>query len=239
MKKQLVILFAISIGIINLYGCNSNAINKQLSILSNEIVSKQAYTVKDKNIQSDVSLNNEFFFQDLQPVHYKANFSFITDTPLPDKVELFINEVLRFKNGILYELKIAYDEDFSGRIYYDWDRFHLGYFYIQKDKILLLREPDILNKIKTEEDIILYSTVVCQNEELKDALKEEEKGFHQYILINGNKKEYHSYNNLVETGFYETFIWEKGVGLVSYRSGFGAEKDGIELHKADDTKYGE
>lgn len=233
MRKRLcIILFVISI--LNLYGYNSNAIEKQSSILSNkniETISGKAGLVKKENMQSDGSLNNEFFFQDLQSKNYKANFSFIADVSLPEEVEVVLNEVLKFENGILYELKIAYDEDFDGRIYYNWDRFHLGYFYVQKDKILLLRAPNILNKIKTEEDIILYGTIVCQNQERQDTLKEDEKGFHQYILVNGNQREYHSYNNLVETSFYEAFTWEKGVGLIAYRSGFGAEKDGIELHK--------
>lgn len=70
---------------------------------------------------------------------------------------------------------------------------------------------------------------VKQDEATKDALGKDNKGWHQYIAANGNKREYHSYNNLVETGFYESFVWEKNRGLIKYRSGFGAERDSIDL----------
>lgn len=74
--------------------------------------------------------------------------------------------------------------------------------------------------------------VICQEEELKDSLDEDQKGEHEYISINENQRQrqYHSYNNLVESGFYEAFVWEQNRGLVSYWSGFGAAKDGIELY---------
>ena len=40
---------------------------------------------------------------------------------------------------------------------------------------------------------------------------------------------YRSYNDLTETGYYERFVWEKGKGLIEYKSGFGAERDRIYL----------
>jgi aminopeptidase C len=49
------------------------------------------------------------------------------------------------------------------------------------------------------------------------------------FLSNDKQREYHSYNNLTGTGFYEQFIWEDAKGLVTYKSGFGAEKNDIEL----------
>lgn len=60
-------------------------------------------------------------------------------------------------------------------------------------------------------------------------LGEDESGFHSYLEVKGDKREYHSYNNQVSTGYYESFIWEKGKGLINYRSGYGAESNSIEL----------
>ena len=94
----------------------------------------------------------------------------------------------------------------------------------------MLRGEDILNEITSEEDILSRGKIVCQDEELKDSLDENQKGEHEYMLLDKNQRQYHSYNNLVESGFYETFVWEQNMGLVSYRSGFGAEKDAIEIY---------
>lgn len=48
--------------------------------------------------------------------------------------------------------------------------------------------------------------------------------------INGDTHEFHSYNSKVETGYYETFDWEKNKGLTHFRRGYGAGRDSIELY---------
>lgn len=62
----------------------------------------------------------------------------------------------------------------------------------------------------------------------EDSLKEE-KGWHEEIMVEGTVCTYRSYNDLTETGYYERFVWEKGKGLIEYKSGFGAERDRIYL----------
>ncbi len=64
---------------------------------------------------------------------------------------------------------------------------------------------------------------------LEHALSETEAGFHHYIDVENDEIIYHSYNNLTETGYYETFVWKIGVGLIQYKSGFGAERESIKL----------
>lgn len=39
----------------------------------------------------------------------------------------------------------------------------------------------------------------------------------------------HEYNNQVETGYYETIIWKKNVGITLYKSGYGAQRDSMEI----------
>lgn len=177
---------------------------------------------------SNDNLNSFFYKDDVHKANYKARFTF-AGVDLPNEVELLITEVLSFKNGIMYELKINYSKDFRGRNYYGWDRFHLVYFYVQKDKIYLIQDQNVLDNIKTEADIINNGIIVCQEDEVKDALDENEGGWHEYILVHDKRREYHGYNSFGETGFYEMFIWEQGNGLVEYKCGFGAEKDDIEL----------
>lgn len=84
------------------------------------------------------------------------------------------------------------------------------------------------------------SNIVCQEEEIKDKLKQEQKGYHQYLLVKEDLREYHSYNNMVESGYFETFIWERNVGLKYYKSGYGAELSLVELELLnDDDKWEE
>jgi hypothetical protein len=173
--------------------------------------------------------NPFFFLNDVSKARYKSRFTFFSEDTLPNEMELLVTEVLNFENGILYELRLDYDKDFDNRHLFGWDRFQLGYFYVQKDKIIMIRGINVLDKIKSEEDIFKECNIVCQEKEHNDALGENEKGWHEYILADGNRREYHGYNTLTETGFYEMFIWEEGKGLVEYKSGFGAEKDDIEL----------
>lgn len=217
--KKIIILLTYSL--LALCGCNS--------IIAKEQVLTLAQPIEQTSVQ-DYSSNNVYFFPDENSVTYKARFTFPEADSLPEEIILSINEVLRLEQGILYELKILYDGDFPGRVYYDWDRFQLGYFYVQEDSIILLRGDNILNEITSVEDIFAKGDIVCQVEELKDSLSDDQKGEHKYISIDGKQCKYQSYNNLIESGFYETFVWEENVGLVMYRSGFGAEKDGIELY---------
>lgn len=44
---------------------------------------------------------------------------------------------------------------------------------------------------------------------MTDELAADEKGFHHWLEAKGDKREFHSYSNLVETGYYELFIWKR------------------------------
>lgn len=116
--------------------------------------------------------------------------------------------------GTLYELELYGTE---GR--------HLGYVYFTGDKIYKFNDIENFENNKVPED----AYVVCQMEDMKDSLGENEKGWHQYIEVKGDTIEYHSYNNQVETGYYETIIWKKNVGITFYQSGYGAGRDEIKL----------
>lgn len=64
----------------------------------------------------------------------------------------------------------------------------------------------------------------------EDIRGENERGWHEYISVEDNKSEYHGYNSLIETGYYECFVWEIGKGLIEYKSGYGAGSDAIEVY---------
>lgn len=205
---------------------NTNSIepSTQVNLNTNKINSVD----NKSNITDTETVDNSFFFRNnVSQLNYKANFLF--NEAVEKDVNLHIKEVDNLKYGKLYELKIESIEDIPN------DRLSLGYFYVQKDKIYKI-EPteENLSKLKTSEEAPNDSVIVCQDEGIKDTLSKDELGWHHYIEVNGDRREYHSYNNQVSTGYYESFTWVKNKGLINYRSGYGAEKDSIELQLIND-----
>lgn len=185
--------------------------------------------VKSNNITntSEQGSNAFFFKSNITQSNYKGIFSFDSlDEDIEKDVKLNIRKVDNLKYGILYELKIEPIIDVPN------DRLNLGYFYVLKDKIYKI-EPtkENLKNLKTSRDIPKNSIIVSQDKEIKDTFSENQSGWHQYIKLNGNKCEYHSYNNQISTGYYESFVWEKDKGLISYESGYGAESNSIKLQR--------
>jgi hypothetical protein len=113
-----------------------------------------------------------------------------------------------------------------------WDyHLNLGYYYVETDIIVKFETVDeVLNLTSVELNIPPERYIVCQNDELKNVLDENEKGWHHYIEIDGDKRISRLYNSLVETGYYERITWEKGIGLTQYISGYGAMREAIELY---------
>ena len=216
MKKWLIVLLSICSLYLNC--CFNNS--QDVTPLSNLSTTTEKETIV-----------NRFFFQNNESrVRYKLRLTPAIPS-IPNEVDLLITKVSNFENGTLYELRIDCSEDFPCRNYPERDRFHLGYFYVQKDRILMIRKPNInLGNLKTGADILNNKyTIVCHDEGMEDKLEKNEKGWHERILINGNKREYYLSNTQVETGYYERFIWEEGKGLVEYKSGLGAESCDIWL----------
>ena len=185
---------------------------------------------EEKNSQGDIlPAQISFFFpEDENAVQYKLDTTFAL-TELPKEAEVVISRVVEGKEGILYHIKINLDVESPERYCYDWDRFDLGHFYVTDTAIYLIRHEEIGN-VLDEEELKKIGMVVCQKTEKADPIKGQ-KGWHEWIEVQDNICEFHSYNDLVETGFYEAFIWEEGRGLIEYRSGFGAMRDHVGLER--------
>lgn len=179
--------------------------------------------------KSEMIDQTSFFFDyGTETVAFEAEFA---STPFGEyeQVQIQVEQVEQWGNGILYTMMIESDTEDDSRYFYGRDRFFLGYFYVSEDKIYRIDENKMEEvNIKNEEDFIARGTVVCQEMGKEDSLKEE-KGWHEEIMVEGTVCTYRSYNDLTETGYYERFVWEKGKGLIEYKSGFGAERDRIYL----------
>lgn len=107
--------------------------------------------------------------------------------------------------------------------------------YLQSEKAYRIwADPAQIHLIKSEGEIIKYSTIIYQEQPFDDELSEGEEGVHHYIDVYKETKTSHyfqlnEYSNVV--GYYESFYWENGTGLSSYTSGFGAEADLLELKR--------
>ena len=181
--------------------------------------------------ESEEMIQTSFFFDyGTETAAFEAEFA---STPFGEyeQVKIQVEQVEQWENGILYTMMIESDTEDDSRYFYGRDRFFLGYFYVSEDKIYRIDENKMEEvNIKNEEDFIARGTVVCQEMGKEDSLKEE-KGWHEEIMVEGTVCTYRSYNDLTETGYYERFVWEKGKGLIEYKSGFGAERDQIYLRR--------
>ena len=178
--------------------------------------------------ESEATAQTPYFFDyGTETVEFEAEFA---GTPFGEyeQAKIQVEQEAQGENGILYTLMIESDAEAAGRYSYGGDRFFLGYFYVTEDKIYRMDETGMEAGIKNEEEFPAKGTVVCQETGKEDPLKVE-KGWHEKIVVDGAVCTYRSYNDLTETGYYESFVWEKGKGLIEYQSGFGAGKDRIVL----------
>ncbi len=182
------------------------------------------------------TFNPYFFAEDKTVIKYEGQFELdgiVSETGELDwrgrtDVELSVEKEKVLENGILYRMDIVnegkfyFSDDETGRR--DEKRMHLGYFYVQADKIYLIRDMEIDLDI-TEKELIDAGKIVCQPEPRGDIIDPEEKGLHEGIGILGDECVFGRYSNYIETDWWESFIWQKGLGLVEYKSGRGALAD--------------
>lgn len=168
---------------------------------------------------------NPFFFSETYDV-IECDGEFSYDIELEsEQVTVRIDKIKELQKGTIYELKIENCTKIRD------GRFSLGYFYVEADRIYKLGgEKEDMEKF-IEDNILPEGTEIsCQEQALDDPLLKDERGWHHYLTIDGDQVQSHSYNSLVDTGYYETITWERGRGIVEYCSGYGAERDQIQLN---------
>ena len=183
-------------------------------------------TLKTYGFKGDMDKsNNQFFFQDFSSNNEYNGIVEIDGDLIKGIFNCEINDLGEYRNGKVYKLI------FTAETVKSIEDFNLGYFYVEGDKIYKINSTSVSKEmLKNNKELLYDSVIVCQNKEVVDELDESEAGIHEYILLYGDTCEYKYYNNQVETGYYENIIWKRGVGLVSYRSGYGAERELIEFN---------
>ena len=167
--------------------------------------------------------NPYFFASGVTTAKYQGEFMFGGDAKQEATVN--IKKMSDINDGTLYQLTLDPVADVSS------ERLDLGYFYTTATKIYKIAYGNDLSALQSTGKIPAGSAVVCQEQAEVDK-NQGKQGQHQWIVVNGKQREYHSNDDSVDSGYYESFTWEKGKGLVAYRSGFGAGRDGIDLQVA-------
>lgn len=155
------------------------------------------------------------------------------------KGELKLQWLKEYDNGNLYKLMVEADDNIT-----DWlgeERLNI-YFYITEENIYRLwsyavqngeviefhnNDDLLMETLNTDGKLIENGELVCCMDEKTDELEYLEAGSHVTIT---QKEEQITYNR-VDIGtngnreFYESFVWEKGKGLVEYKSGYRVESE--------------
>lgn len=252
MKNRMLIVF---IGIFlsfSLIACNQKAeepinessitIDEQISSIEEpidelenpeDIMSQFWEYMEESSVQSiseinpplfDSGIKGEFFTEDAT-YRYESKFEFYDE--LADSVELSMKKMYEGEKGNVFHLTIKYDEDFTGRDCYGWDRCDLGYFYVMNDFIYVIYDIKT-DAIPVEEQFLKDGKLVYISENLLNQYKDNMKD-NDYIEWKDGDCIYHYYNDQVETCFYLRLMFSKDKVLKYYLAGFGASSEEIEL----------
>lgn len=206
--------------------------------------SQETKKSQEKTETLSTGINSYWNMQGSGKVKFDASAGFYDewgDIPaLEYKTKMNFIKIAKLKKGILYHLKIEQASDLK----IPTKRLSLGYFYVQKNRIMRIWENNdyevqgnvwtlskkTLNRIIKTSEIPKYSTIVWQKKTYKDTLKHDKIDWHQYLKkIQDSPKKRLRYGGYYQypqhSGYWETFIWEEGTGLIFYQSGY---RDGVE-----------
>lgn len=198
---------------------------------------------QEKNEISSKGINSYWNMQGSGKVKFDARTRFDKwgDVPaLEYKTKMNFIKVAKLKKGVLYHLKIEQ----PSKCKIPLKRLSLGYFYVQKNRIIRIWENNdyeaqgnvwtlskkALNRIIKTSEIPKYSATIWQKKTYKDTLKHDKIDWHQYLKkIQDSPKKRLRYGGYYQypqhSGYWETFIWEEGTGLIFYQSGY---RDGVD-----------
>lgn len=180
------------------------------------------------------NINNPYFFpKEITKVNYDGYFIPLSSNEIRQNIILNINPLQTFEEGTLFTLSLdqldvsdPFDKIAMGR-----DK--LGYFYVTEEAIYRMHltygeaftdeeNNKIIESIKSNKTNFLknWDIVCCENGTIDTV---DEKGWHNYIEVFGNKRIFHFYNDYTSgTRYYEQIIWEKNKGIIYYKSGSGS-----------------
>jgi len=180
------------------------------------------------------------YFYDRENTELNAVLTYYDDDSIVNREgSLTMHPVKKYEDGEVYKLSVA--DEGNIRDFLDDDRLNI-YFYVTDDKIYRLwsyvcqdekvirfyNDDELFVKyLDTDEKLINNGELVCCTENMDDELTEE-TGEIDVVMTRQNDRVIYSRTELREDGsfhYYESFVWEKGKGLVECMSRFGEMSD--------------
>lgn len=242
---KLLIFFLLLTSIV-LFLIEVNAKNKTVSnesehafpVETEMLEEKYEFTEYDEN-DENINFENPYFYSQTD-CFFSADIQYINvDTVATVNGELELQWLKKYDDGNLYKLMVEPDGNITE--YVGQERINI-YFYVTSDKIYRLwsyivkddkiiefynNDELLIEILNTDEKLVENGELVCCMEDKTNELGPSEVGKHVTIVQRGEQITY----NRVDIGengsreFYERFIWEKGKGLVEYKSGYRMESE--------------
>jgi len=174
--------------------------------------------------------NSFFFAEGVKEVSYSGYIVPLSGEEVREEVTLNIRAVHEFAESELFSIMIeSLDvEDSFDQI--SIDSGNLGYYFVTNNIIYRLKlsaedenwaqiDEKIIRRLVDEKESFLDEwDIVCSEEEWVYSDGE----WHQSVKASGERRIYHLYSDYVGgTRYYEYIVWEKGEGIVYYKSGSG------------------
>ena len=177
--------------------------------------------------------NMSFFFKDgTGTIEYDGYIYSLDCNEIRQTVNLNIEKIQTFENGILYVLELEQID-----VENEWDeirmgRRYLGYFYVTEDEIYRVpvasyggyteeQTKEVVKGIKDDvRSFMEQATVVCSEEGTTEQV--DKNGYHTRVAVDGDKRIFQLFNEYTGgTKDYETIVWQRGKGIVYYKRGAG------------------
>ena len=176
---------------------------------------------ESKEDESDTSSETS---EDASQTDYRVIYFFEEEI---ESIPVSITKISSSDEGDVYSYDIVYDDQ-SFEYDMERDRFNIGTFLFTDDEIYVSTS---LNYETDEQDYFDSSVLVYSDEDYTD----EVEGYDVKLHNDGNLCKFTLSNNRVESGYYMEYIFNSDKELVYFRSGYGAERDPIEITLFDTT----
>lgn len=207
-------ILAVILLIIVAISCLTNT-NRTEENVKNEKTDNHSKSEKNiKNEKTDNHLNSEKidFWKDGN-VFTASLTRYVDEDKVTKKCVVLVNE--KEKNQYDVTIRCDFKKGYDG--------IKIGTFNVTKNNII-------------KEEVDGERKVVWSDKAIPDKLSKEKKGSHNAIEIEDKKVKFSHYNNIVETGYYEQITFSKEKVLEQFVSGYGAERDLIQLEDICITK---
>lgn len=237
--RAAVYIIVIAICVLSAWGCGGEYKNEPAKPDASENRENKTVTEKPQkknwnpyfpySSDQEILFDGRFYFSDLLE---KQTTVYIKKESSGEKGEIWH---ITFK-GVEYD---SYDSD--GRYPMPDECLDLYYFLIQDDIIYWYSMPEMPAEEKKafcEEGVLPkdYIHIVCQENEKKDVLSDDESGDHEEISVCGRDKNIRQYKSwyvkpdFSDTNSIYTFVFKKNEGLIAYRNSWtAAGKNAVQL----------